>query len=195
MNTHKSLSTVARLAVVAACMTISAGCGSEMLRTGRAPAYLVITNITSTAGNGGTSTGSLRSDVRPVFNDIAQVTFQAVSKNPTAITTAINDITLTRYHVTYRRTDGRNTPGVDVPYSFDGGISVFVPVGGSGTANFDVVRHQAKIEPPLANLTSGGGQIFITTIAEITFYGHDQNGNEVSVTGRMDIQFADFADE
>jgi len=36
---------------------------------------------------------------------------------------------------------------------------------------------------------------FISTIAEITFYGHDQNGNEVSVTGRMDVQFGDFADK
>ena len=195
MNTHKFLSTVARLAVAAVCMIFSAACGSEMLRTGRAPAYLVVSSISTTAGGGGDTSGSLLSDVAPVFNDIAQVTFNAVAKNPTAISTAINDITLTRYRVTYRRTDGRNTPGVDVPYSFDGGLSVFVPVGGSGTASFDIVRHQAKIEPPLANLTGGGGLIFISTIAEITFFGHDQNGNEVSAIGRVDIQFADFADQ
>ena len=28
---------------------------------------------------------------------------------------------MTRYRVEFRRTDGRNTPGVDVPYGFDGG--------------------------------------------------------------------------
>ena len=39
-----------------------------------------------------------------------------------------------------------------------------------------------------------GGQGFISTIAEITFYGRDQNGNEVSVTGRIDVQFGDFGD-
>ena len=61
---------------------------------------------------------------------------------------------------------------------------------------FEIVRHQAKLEPPLKNLAgAGGGLGFISTIAEITFYGHDQNGNEVSVTGRMDVQFGDFADK
>jgi hypothetical protein len=195
MNTQHFLSTVARLVVGAACAIGSAACGSDMLRTGRAPVYLVITDITSETGGGETSSGSLLSDVAPVFNDIAQVTISAVPKNPTVPSTAINDVTLTRYRVVYRRTDGRNTPGVDVPYGFDGGLSVFIPAGGSGTASFDIVRHQAKLEPPLRNLTGGGGQIFISTIAEMTFYGHDQNGNEVAVTGRMDIQFADFADE
>ncbi len=35
--------------------------------------------------------------------------------------TSANFITVTRYHVKYVRTDGRNTQGVDVPYEFDGG--------------------------------------------------------------------------
>ena len=37
-----------------------------------------------------------------------------------------NFITVTRYHVEFRRTDGRNTPGVDVPYAFDGAGTVTV---------------------------------------------------------------------
>ena len=43
---------------------------------------------------------------------------------PTRPTTPINAITLTRYRVDFRRTDGRNTPGVDVPYGFDGGLGI-----------------------------------------------------------------------
>jgi hypothetical protein len=36
--------------------------------------------------------------------------------------------------------------------------------------------------------------IVISTIAEITFYGHDQTGRDVSVTGRINVNFANFAD-
>lgn len=194
MSTQTLSSTVARLAVVAACVIASASCGGELLRTGRAPVYLVVTSISSTNGSGVSSSGSLRSDVRPVFNDVASVTIRADLKNPTAPSAAINSVTLTRYRVVFRRTDGRNTPGVDVPYGFDGALSVGILAGGSATATFDVVRQSAKLEPPLANLAGLGGLIFLSTIAEITFYGHDQNGNEVTTTGRMDIQFADFAD-
>lgn len=195
MTTQNLLSTVARLALAAVCVVTSASCGGELLRTGRAPVYLVVTAISSTNGSGEVSSGSLRSDVRPVFNDIAAVTIQSERKNPTVPSAPINNVTLTRYRVVFLRTDGRNTPGVDVPYGFDGALSVSIPAGGSATATFDVVRQSAKLEPPLANLTRLGGLVFLSTIAEITFYGHDQNGNEVSATGRMDIQFADFADD
>ena len=62
-------------------------------------------------------------------------------------------------------------------------------------SDFELVRHQAKLEPPLKNLAGFGGLGFISTIAEVTFYGRDQNGNEVTVTGNLDVQFGDFGDE
>jgi hypothetical protein len=31
-------------------------------------------------------------------------------------------------------------------------------------------------------------------MAEITFYGQDQNGNSVSVTGSISVNFADWGD-
>jgi len=34
----------------------------------------------------------------------------------------------------------------------------------------------------------------ISTIAHVTFYGKDQNGNEVSVTGSISVNFADWGD-
>jgi hypothetical protein len=36
--------------------------------------------------------------------------------------------------------------------------------------------------------------VIITTIAEITFYGRDQVGHEVSATGRITVEFGNFAD-
>jgi hypothetical protein len=196
MSTPTIPSRMGRLAVMAACVIATASCGGDMLRTGRAPVYLVIDSMLVTAGGGGQeSSGSLLSDVQPVFNDVAEVTLRVEAKNQTAVATALNDVTLTRFRVVYSRADGRNTPGVDVPYGFDGGVAVTIPSGSSATATFDIVRHQAKLEPPLKNLAGLGGQVFISTITEVTFYGHDQNGNEVTVTGRVSIQFADFADE
>jgi len=57
-----------------------------------------------------------------------------------------------------------------------------------------LVRAQAKLEAPLRALRGGGSAIVISTIAEITFYGSDQNGNKVSVTGSISVNFADWGD-
>src|SRR4029453_6083836 len=111
---------------------------------------------------------------------------------PTAPTTN-NYITINRYHVTFRRTDGRNAPGVDVPYAFDGGGTVTVTESGASMV-FALVRAQAKIEAPLKNLAGGGGAALISTIADVTFFGKDQTGNEVAVTGSISVNFADWGD-
>jgi hypothetical protein len=181
-----------------------------MLRTGRAPVYLVVRQTEGQPGTGGATFAFLLSDVETLvdetingvtvkvatyFNDNATVTVGAELKNPSIDATAINTVTLTRYHVNFRRTDGRNTPGVDVPYPIDGGIGVSLAPGSEAEVAFEIVRHQAKLEPPLRQLRNRGGQGFISAIAEMTIYGHDQNGNEVSVTANMDVQFGDFADE
>jgi hypothetical protein len=209
MSTRHLSSFVARLAVGAACLIASTSCGSDMLRTGRSPAYLVVTDMVGQASGGQTTTAILLSDVQVLvdqtvngqtvkvptfFNDNAVATLRADLKNPTVGATAINAITVTRYSVRFRRADGRNTPGVDVPYGFDGAVSVTIDAGGTAQVAFELVRHQAKLEAPLRNLVGLGGVGFISTIAEITFYGRDQNGNEVLATGSMDVQFGDFAD-
>jgi hypothetical protein len=199
--------------VIAAALAItaSAACG-DAARTGRSSAMLIINSIEVASGADPTKTGSvLNSDVETlvsstvngqtvqvptVFNDPATVTLRVELKNPLNPTApgAINDVTITRYHVDYRRSDGRNTQGVDVPYSFDGAFTVTVPQGGTATGGFDIVRHQAKQEPPLRNMRGGGATQLLTVIAEVTFYGRDQAGNEITVTGAVSINFADFGD-
>jgi hypothetical protein len=104
-----------------------------------------------------------------------------------------NQITVTRYHITYVRADGRNTPGVDVPYPFDGAATGTVTASGS-SLTFVLVRAQAKLEAPLKALVGGGGSVVLSTIAEVTLYGHDQAGNDVSVTGSISVNFADWGD-
>lgn len=191
---------------------ISSACGGDMMRTGRAAVFLTVDNMQAASGGaGGSASSFLLSDVQvlvdqtvngvtlrvpTVFNDTLTATIRSNEKNqnPDSLLTIINAVTLTRYHVDFRRTDGRNTPGVDVPFGFDGGLGVTIQPGGTAAVSIEIVRHQSKLEPPLKNLAGVGGQGFISTIAEVTFYGRDQNGNEVAVTGRIDVQFGDFGD-
>lgn len=202
--------------LLAGAALVTSACGGEVARTGRSPAYLQIEALEGASGAEPTSFGTTVSSdvvtlveqdingqkvkVPTIYGDIGRATFRVALKNPGsagAPTTpsALNAITINRYRVSYRRADGRNTQGVDVPYAFDGAFTVTVPSSGTAAAGFDLVRIAAKREPPLANLAGvSGGALFIATIAEITFYGQDQTGNEVSVTGTMSVSFADFGD-
>jgi hypothetical protein len=99
-------------------------------------------------------------------------------------------VTITRYHVYYARADGRNMPGVDVPYPFDGGVTGTIPIGTALTLGFELVRIVAKQEPPLAALASTTN--VLTTIAYVTFYGQDLVGNAISATGTIQIDFGTF---
>jgi hypothetical protein len=211
MSTRTILSTVGRL-VLGGAVLISSACGGDLMRTGRSAVFLTVDNMeAASGGSAGSASAFLLSDVQvlvdqtvngvtvkvpTVFNDTLTATIHSNEKNqnPDSLLTIISAVTLTRYHVDFRRTDGRNTPGVDVPYGFDGGLGVTIPPGGTAAVVIELVRHQAKLEPPLKNLAGVGGQGFISTIAEVTFYGRDQNGNEVAVTGRIDVQFGDFGD-
>jgi hypothetical protein len=189
-------------------------CG-DVIRNGRSPVYLVISSMEAASGADPTTFGSiLFSDVETLvaqtvngqqvrvpttFSDVGEATFRISLRNPGTPTaplgpSAMNDVTLTRYRVTYTRADGRNTPGVDIPFGLDGGITITVPAGGTATVGFEMVRHQAKMEPPLRNLRGSGGANLISTIADITFWGVDQAGNEVTATGRMTVNFGDFGD-
>jgi hypothetical protein len=190
-----------------------ASCASELTRTGSSPSYLVIDSILGARGSApGTFAVPLFSDVQTlveqqvngqpvrvpvVYNDLGQVRMHAQLKNPTTPTgpSSLNSITITRYHVEYRRSDGRNAPGVDVPYGFDGAATFTVATDSPATFAFDVVRLQAKLEPPLRSMIGQGGSIYVSTIAEITFYGRDQAGNEVEASGTLAVNFGDFADE
>jgi hypothetical protein len=104
----------------------------------------------------------------------------------------LNQVTIDRYRVQYRRSDGHNVPGVDVPYDFDSAFTMTVPSTGTAEAAFQIVRHAAKEEAPLAALRFSGD--IISTIATVTFYGRDQAGNEVSAFANIGIDFGDFAD-
>jgi hypothetical protein len=178
-------------------LLVSASC-SDTVRQGRSPAYLVVDALEATPSGGTTFTTLLESDVLTkgsVIEDQGRVTMHLQVKNLDIPATPTNAITVNRYHVSFRRADGQNAPGVDVPYAFDGAVTGGITEDGKKVSLvFVLVRAQAKLEPPLSPLAGGGGAIAIMTIAEVTFYGRDQAGNDVSVTGSITVNFADWAD-
>jgi len=202
---QRLLSSVRLATCVAGLATLSLGVGgcTQAQLDGQSPAYLVIDKLLGASGTSPSTFGTpLSSDVldatRGVFEDLGQVVFRLALRDPGGTNSPTtpspaNYITVTRYHVSYSRTDGRNTPGVDVPYPYDGAMTLTVPASGaSGTLS--LVRLQGKLEAPLIGLRDGGGAIAISTIAQVTFYGEDQAGRAVSVSGLISINFADWAD-
>jgi hypothetical protein len=201
MSTERTASRIARFALASVVAMAAAGCG-EQVREGRSPAYLMVTKMTASSGaEPDKDSDELSSDVVTnggVVEDLGLVQFKLALKDigqpgSPASPTANNFITVTRYHVSYRRSDGRSTPGVDVPFPFDGAGTVTVSDKDASMA-FVLVRVQAKLESPLKNLREGGGALAISTIADVTFYGRDQAGNEVTTSASISVNFADWAD-
>jgi len=175
------------------------GCSSHV-REGRSPSYLIVDSVLAASGTDQTFGNTLSSDVETksaVYSDSGQATMTLALKdigpaaNPAAPTTN-NFVTVTRYHVQYRRSDGRNTQGVDVPYEWDAAATVTVSPSGSATIGFELVRLVAKEESPLVQLKTSPS--FINTITEVTFFGRDTVGNDVSATGKIQINFGNFGD-
>jgi hypothetical protein len=200
--------------IAAAALLIALGGCSARTKESASSAYLIIDSLLGVSGAKPDSPGSnLASDVLTfvpktingqqvrvptIFEDLAQVTFRLGMKDPGTVEapsapTTSNYITVNRFRVTFLRSDGRNTPGVDVPYGFDGAMTVTVG-GEAKTSSFTLVRIQAKNEAPLRSLVGGEGAYTISAIAQITFYGTDQTGREVSVSGQLSVNFADWGD-
>lgn len=200
-------------AAVVALLTGSVSCG-DVVRQGKAPVLVVVDSMQAASGAApGEMGGFLLSDVQTlvdqqvggqtvqvpvIFNDVAEATMHLLAKDAgtglnNLAPTPWNAVTINRYRINYIRADGRNTPGVDVPYPVDGAVTATL----SGTPTvvpFEIVRHQQKLEQPLRSLANFGGRLFISTIAEITFYGTDTVGNDVQAKATMSVSFSDYAD-
>lgn len=198
--------------VVIAAASVTVSCG-EYVRQGNSPVQVVITLLEGASGAtpdrfGGTldsdvltivnrTIGGQQVQIPTIFNDVGRVTMRLNLKDQgvpgvTNLPSPINEVTFSRYRVSYRRADGRNTPGIDVPFPFDSGITFTVPSAGTAAAGFELVRHVAKQEAPLAALVASS--VMITTIAEVSFFGRDQAGHDVIASGTIGIIFGNFGD-
>ena len=205
--------------IVAALVVLMAGAGAsgcgEAVRSGRSPVVLIINRLEGAPGAEPANLSTvLHSDVETLvertrdgeqsatptlFADVGQAELRLALKDvgqpgSPAAPTDNNLVTITRYRVSYRRTDGRNAPGVDVPYGFEGAATITLDGTGPAVLGLEVVRVQAKQEPPLRNLRGGGGAVAISAIADIEFYGRDMGGHDISAAGALTVVFADWAD-
>jgi hypothetical protein len=200
----KSWRVLATMAVALA----AAGCG-DLATQGRSPVQLTLLSLEAASGatpadfgatlhsdvitNVDQTVGGQQVTVPTIFNDNGAAQFSLILKDQgsPASPSPLNAVTITRYRVVYRRTDGHNTPGVDVPFPFDSAVTVTVGDNG-GSTGFQLVRVSAKQEAPLRALVNNPD--IISTIADVTFYGRDQAGNDVSATGSIGIDFGNFGD-
>ena len=86
-----------------------------------------------------------------------------------------------------------------MPYAISGNVTSIFDVKTSGVdpLRVEVVRAQAKLEPPLRNLRGAtantlGGALVVTMFADITVYGKTISGIPVQSTGTLQIDFADY---
>jgi hypothetical protein len=188
----------------------ASACGSAAAREGQGASYPIIVALEGANGAMGSSptftTQAVASDVITfvkksntwtIFSDPGRVRMKLAMRDVTNANgpTTNNSITFNRYRVVYRRSDGRNQPGVEVPYAFDAAMTfTLCECGGESSVPFELVRVQAKEEAPLRQLATGGSPIDISTIADVTFYGADQTGREVAVTGSISVNFANWGD-
>ena len=198
------------LAMVAALGIASTSCTADWAKQNNSTILFEIGKIQGlSASNRGGDT--LYSDVSDGLADDATMSINVFQKNPNITASSPNQhVQLESYRVRYFRTDGRNTEGVDVPYSFSGPLAARIHTPSQGTeqeidVNVTVVRPQAKIEPPLRNMVGTtiplppppaqvtiNGAGVLTVIAEITVYGTVLSGQRLSATGRLQVTFADF---
>lgn len=183
------------------------GCTNGISRVGESDVVMSIVRIANGDSGFQSDVQNLETGTRA---DEVEVLVRVRSKNPQQLEVLVTrDVLLERYEIRYYRSDGRNTQGVEVPFNISGELSVVVPLSRTvnATFNLEVVRLQAKQEPPLRNLICRGGvdttdqplcgqADTLTVFAEITLYGRQiYSGDVVTTTGRLQIDFADYADQ
>jgi hypothetical protein len=152
----------------------------------------------------GNAAGYLNSDVVLVNEagglswraDVASATFSVIPYDPLPLqgTSPYYDVQLTRYTVSFTRNDGRNVPGRDVPYPFEGEIALRIGVNQTGMITFIIVREVAKQEMPLLGLYQANLGDVLNMTARVEFFGHDLAGRTVKASGTLPVYFANYAD-
>jgi len=188
-NSRGSALSLGAVVAVAAALAM-AGCSADYVENNESPVLLLITAL-----NGG---AQLDSDVRNgenstfVCENEIDVELTVQNKNPNAPSSPSSIVQLDTYEVRYTRSDGRGTEGVDVPFRITGNLAASVGVGDDLTIPLEVVRRQAKLDPPLTNIQQ---TTILTVQAQVTLFGKTISEKRVSATARMQIDFADFGDK
>jgi hypothetical protein len=133
-----------------------------------------------------------------VFNDPGTAIVEGQLLNPDGEwepATYYQDIMVYQVDISYWRSDGNNVEGVDVPYAFSQPITQVVRIGSSQSLSFTLVRHTAKMEPPLIELQDLSKDKILRMFARVTIRSRDLGGHELApVTGDITIFFSNYGD-
>jgi len=166
--------------------------------------FLVINSLTGNDLEGNEGSATIFSDVSAagsIINDNCVAAVTARTYNPVDDETLnpityYQDVIVDQIDVEFRRTDGRNVEGVDVPVHFKQPMNWLVKVGDTESIPFMLIRHVAKIEAPLLALLEVPSQgIVLQLVARVTLHGKDLGGHRVApVTGHVSVWCSNFAD-
>ena len=165
-------------------------CSTDISRN-TSPVDLVVTNSQSInqidlAGNSGNSTGCSGS--------VGTINVEVRAKNPSNVDQQFNDVRITRYRVSYVRTDG----GTAVPAPFVRSIDFLVKAAAGSTPinNFVILTSEQLNQAPFASLlpTNGGrdpqtGRTRVDMDVVVELFGQTLAGTNVSGTTRFTMTF------
>jgi hypothetical protein len=162
-----------------------AGCSADYVEDGEATVLLIVSSINA----GSPIASDVRGDDGQIVNCPADIGVTALVKNPNNPGGPGDTVVLRRYDVTFSRSDGRGVEGVDVPYRFSAPMTATLEEGEEVLLSIDLVRQQAKLEPPLSNIT---GLAIVEMTAHVTVFGETVSHKSVSASGVAAIRFADY---
>jgi hypothetical protein len=163
---------------------------------------LQIVSLTGTDLLGKEGSTTVFSDVvtnGSVINDNGVAELRALPIDPFLSVKEITpymDVLIDQIDVEFKRADGRNTEGVDVPYRFSQPVSMRAQINLATKIPFVLIRHVAKMEAPLLALREvPSAEFVLQLIAVVTIHGKDLGGHRVApVTGYISVWCANFAD-
>ncbi len=187
-----------KLLIIAFLVMALAGC-NQLENLTQSGSKLLLMSLTGKDLEGNDGSTILYSDVETngdVFNDVAVASLSAVLLNPLAEnSTYYQSIMVDTIAIRYTKTNSNNVQGVDVPYAFTQNVSVVINIGETIEVPFTIMRHNAKLEPPLIQLRSLSQDKVLQLYAHVTINGSDLAGNRVEpVTGIVTVWCANFAD-
>ena len=169
------------------------GCNQGNIRDEtEAPVWLYVTTQSGGVYNVVSSAGSLTDDTlwMVIYNlPVGVESPDDIIQNPLEFpdTTYLN-VRLLHYTVTFEAKDGGDLEGVDVPPGFRiaAGNQV-VEFESSTDIETAIVRLHEKLQPPLNGLS--GDPLPIDATAKVVFYGETLDGEKVSGSAEIDVQF------
>lgn len=179
----KTIRTTFNIAVLAIAAAVT-GCSGE-LTDNASPVELIATNtqnlqIIDLASGPGCN------------QDIGTINLRVVAKRPD-VTTNATQVRVTRYRVSYQRTDG----GRQVPAAFVRSMDTLIAVGGSAqVSSFLIVEPDAVSQAPFAALLpqNGGrdpdtGRPFVKLDITVELFGETLGGDRVYDSTRFPLDF------